>query len=118
MKISLHRIDCPKRGQPFGIWAEKFTSDLALGKEVTVRVSDTDRCGQIIAELILPNGRSLRYELVGAGVAWWIRMHFPHDLIFKALEAVAQITKRGLWADKNPVPPWEWPKMQRGKRKR
>ena len=27
------------------------------------------------------------------------------------LEREARAAKRGLWADPNPIPPWEWPKI-------
>ena len=30
----------------------------------------------------------------------------------------ARAAKRGLWADKNPIPPWEWRRIERGRRKR
>ena len=36
----------------------------------------------------------------------------------KALEAGAKAAKRGLWADKNAIPPWEWRKIERGRRKK
>lgn len=93
--VRLYGIDSPKWGQPFG-------------KEVEARASDTDRYGRIVGEVILPNGRNLSYELVGAGMAWWYRTDFPNDSILGAVEAVAQIGRRGLWAQENPIPPWEW----------
>jgi len=37
-KVRLHGIDCPEKKQPFGTRAKQYTSDMAFGKEVTVRV--------------------------------------------------------------------------------
>jgi len=108
VKVRLHGIDCPEKKQAYGMRAKQFTSDMAFGKEVTVRVKTTDRYGRIVGEVILPNGSSLNKELVHAGLAWWHHKFAPNDQTLKALEAEARTTKRGLWADKNRIPPWSW----------
>ena len=118
IKVRLHGIDYPERKQPYGTKAKRFTSDRAFRNEVTVYVKDTDRYGRIVGEVILPGGLSLNKELVYVGLAWWYRKYAPNDRTLKALEKGARAEKKGLWADKNPVPPWEWRKMQRGRRKR
>jgi hypothetical protein len=56
--------------------------------------------------------QSLQEVLVEAGFAWWYRKYAPKYKKLANLEAEAREMKRGLWADKNPVPPWEW---RRGK---
>ncbi|NIM99383.1 MAG: SNase-like nuclease, partial [candidate division Zixibacteria bacterium] len=105
VKVRLHGIDCPEKRQAYGTRAKRYTSDMAFGKEVTVRVKDTDRYGRIVGEVILPDGNSLNKELVYVGLAWWYRRYAPDDRTLKALEAGAREAKRGLWAEKNPVPP-------------
>jgi hypothetical protein len=64
VKIRLHGIDCPESGQDFGSRAKRATSELAFGKDVTVRPVDTDRYGRTVAVVVLPDGRSLNHELV------------------------------------------------------
>ncbi len=118
VKVRLHGIDCPEKKQPFGTKAKWVTSDLAFGKEVEVRIKDTDRYGRIVGEVILPDGVSLNKDLVHAGLAWWYRKYAPNDRTLKALEAGARDEKKGLWADSNPIPPWEWRKRERARRKR
>ena len=66
-KIRLHGIDCPEKGQPFGSKAKQFTSELVFGKTVTVHVTDMDRYGRTVADVVLPDGRVLNRELVAAG---------------------------------------------------
>jgi endonuclease YncB( thermonuclease family) len=56
VKVRLHGIDCPEKGQPYGTKAKQYTSEMAFGKEVTVQVKDTDRYGRIVSEVILPDG--------------------------------------------------------------
>jgi endonuclease YncB( thermonuclease family) len=116
VKVRLHGIDCPEKKQPYGTKAKRFTSDRAFRNEVTVYVKDTDRYGRIVGEVILPGGLSLNKELVYFGLAWWYRKYAPNDRTLKALETGARAEKKGLWADKNPIPPWEWRKMERGRR--
>lgn len=40
IKIRLHGIDCPEKGQAFGNKAKQFTADLVFGKTVTVDEKD------------------------------------------------------------------------------
>ncbi len=107
-RIRLHGIDCPEKRQPFGKRAKQFTSRLTYGKEVTVEDLGQDRYGRTIGEVILPDGRVLNRKLVKAGLAWWYRRYAPDDQTLKQLEQEARAAKRGLWADADPVPPWEW----------
>jgi endonuclease YncB( thermonuclease family) len=88
---------------------------MAFGKHVEVRVRDTDRYGRTVAQVILPGGKNLNHELVYAGFAWWYRKYAPNDRTLKALETGARAAKRGLWGDKNPIPPWEWRRGKRGR---
>jgi micrococcal nuclease len=108
VKIRLHGIDCPESGQDFGSRAKEATSELTFGKKVTIHPRDTDRYGRTVADVILPDGRSLNHELVSAGYAWWFRKYATNDRDLARLEADARTARRGLWAALNPVPPWDW----------
>ena len=52
--------------------------------------------------------------LVGSLVAhcwcWWYRKYAPGNAELEKLESEAREAQRGLWADPQPVPPWEWRK--------
>ncbi len=63
--------------------------------------------------MILPDGRVLNRELVRAGFAWWYRRYAPDDEMLAQLEQEAREAQRGLWADAEPVPPWEWRGMRK-----
>ncbi|NGZ03191.1 MAG: nuclease [Nitrospira sp. WS238] len=106
-RIRLSGIDCPEKKQPFGSRAKQFTSEHAFGKTVTVQPTGRAHRGRTIAEVILPNGRSLNQELLKAGLAWWFRS-YSKDMRLGTLEQEARLAKHGLWADPHPVPPWEF----------
>lgn len=112
-KIRLHGIDCPEKAQPFGTKAKQFTSEMVFGKTVAVQVTDTDRYGRTVADVILPDGRVLNRELVASGLAWWYRK-YSKDESLGQLEGKARSAKRGLWADPNPMPPWCYRKLKKG----
>ena len=97
-RIRLFGIDAPETGQDFGGRAKQAASGLAFGKQVTVRVRDKDRYGRTVAEVILPDGRSLNHELVKDGLAWWYRSYAPTDTELARLESEARTAKRGLWS--------------------
>jgi endonuclease YncB( thermonuclease family) len=110
VRIRLHGIDAPETGQDFGSRAKQAASDLAFGKQVTVRPVDQDRYGRTVAEVILPDGRSLNREMVRHGMAWWYRRYAPADRDLARLEADARAARAGLWSQPGAVAPWSWRK--------
>src|SRR2546426_7301545 len=114
-KIRLHGIDCPEKAQPFGTKAKQFTSAMVFGKMVRVLTHGRDRYGRTVADVILPDGGNTNQALVKVGLAWWYRQYAPHDDTLRELEKQARTTRRGLWADPNSVPPWEWRKQRKGR---
>ena len=100
-------IDAPEKGQPFANQARAFTFKLALKKTVTVREKENDRYGRTVAQIFLPDGRSLSQALVRAGLAWWYR-RYSQDQTLMMLEKKAKKAGIGLWSDPDPVPPWVW----------
>ena len=103
-KVRLAGIDCPELNQPYGQAAKRFVLQVAAQRTATIQVVTTDRYGRTVGEVVLPDGRSLNEELVRAGYAWWYRKYSDDAL----LEAEARGARRGLWAEMDSVPPWEW----------
>jgi endonuclease YncB( thermonuclease family) len=108
VKVRLHGIDAPETGQDFGARAKQAASSLAFGKHVTIRERDRDRYGRTVADVILPDGRSMNRELVRQGMAWCFRRYAPADTELARLEAEARKARVGLWSQPNPIPPWSW----------
>ena len=115
VKIRLYGIDCPEKGQAFGKRAKQFTSKMVYGKVVEVKVMDTDRYGRTVA-LVAVNKQILNEELLKAGYAW-VYYQYCHEMICHAwadYQFAAKLDKRGLWADPDPIPPWEF-RRKKGK---
>jgi len=113
VKIDLYGIDTPVKGQAFGNEAEQFTSRMVLGKVVEVEVPFRDRYGSMGA-LVRVEGVSLNEELVKGGLAWVYSQHCLNSICdhLHFIEMNARVYKRGLWADSNPVPPWEFGRQE------
>jgi micrococcal nuclease len=110
--IRFAHVDCPeiKKDQPFGQAAKKFTSDLCFGQIVTViNEGKYDRYKRLIGVIINEKNENINKELVKAGFAWHFKQ-FSTDSSFDDLELVARQNKIGLWAEENPIPPWNWRK--------
>lgn len=105
VRVRLHGIDCPESGQAFGRQARQYTSKLAFGRTVKVHVRGMDRYGRFVADVLLPDGSSLNRELVRAGLAWHY-VRYSMDRTLASLETEARASRRGLWVDARPVPPW------------
>jgi endonuclease YncB( thermonuclease family) len=108
VRVRLFAIDCPERKQPYHARAKEFTANLAFGEIVTVEPRGRDRYARVIGVVRLPDGRVLNSELVRFGLAWWFRKYAPRDRELERLENEARTARRGLWADSEPMAPWEW----------
>ena len=107
-RIRLNGIDCPEKGQAFGTRAKQAASELVYGKEVTLQTYGKDKYKRTIADVLLPDGTKVNHTLVKDGWCWWYRKYAPGDTVLEGLETEAREAKKGLWANPQPVPPWEW----------
>ena len=115
LRVRLAGVDCPEKAQPYGTRARQATAELAFGADVRVLEKEHDRYGRTVGEVVLGDGTTLNRELVRRGWAWWYRQ-YSKDRALGDLEIVARMERRGLWADLQPVPPWEWRARQHGER--
>ena len=111
-RIRLSGIDCPEKGQAYGKRAKQAASGLAFGKEVTIQAHGHDKYKRTLGDVLLPDGMNVNQELVKQGWCWWYQKYAPGDAVLEGLEKEAREAKKGLWADPQPVPPWEWRKRK------
>jgi len=110
-KIRLFGVDTPESHQDFGTRAKQFTSDMAFKKEVRVIPETTDRYGRTVGTVLIGTV-CLNEELVRSGFAWVYRQYCtkPECQNWLKLETEAKNGKKGLWAGKDPIPPWDFRK--------
>jgi endonuclease YncB( thermonuclease family) len=110
IRIRFANIDCPeiRNSQPFGKAAKQFTSRMCFGETVTVLDEGKfDRYHRLIAVIVNAKGENINKALVKAGLAWHYKK-YSTDAEYAALENVARQNKVGLWADNDPIAPWDW----------
>jgi endonuclease YncB( thermonuclease family) len=114
-RIRLQGIDAPERKQAFGNTSRKHLANLVAGKTVTVKWDKRDRYGRIVG-IVYIDGQDINLEQLKAGMAWFYR-YYQKELspenrkLYAQAEAEARGNKMGLWQDKNPMPPWEWRRL-------
>jgi endonuclease YncB( thermonuclease family) len=116
-KIRLAGIDSPEKKQPFGQHCKQSLSDLAYSRTVAVESSKLDRYGRVIGK-VLVDGEDANLEQLKRGCGWHYKKYqneqvLDDRLAYNAAEESARGNRVGLWADRDPVPPWEWRKARR-----
>ena len=111
-KIRLDGIDAPESGQPFGRASKQHLAALLANREAVADCSKVDRYRREVCR-VLVGGADAGLEQVRAGLAWFFRRYakeLPPDRRqqYADTEAQAKAERRGLWADAEPVAPWDW----------
>jgi endonuclease YncB( thermonuclease family) len=107
VKIRLVEIDAPEKAQAYGAASTQSLTELCLNKGATLEEQGKDRYGRTLARVHC-DGIDANKEQVRQGMAWVYRRYTSKDSPLYALEDEAKAARRGLWADSEPVPPWEW----------
>ena len=106
-RIRLHGIDAPERDQPYGDMATAALKYM-VGRSVYYVETDTDRYGRMVANLYhSKDGYDINASMVCAGYAWWYERYAPDSNLLEGCQEEAQQAPKGLWADDEPMPPWE-----------
>ena len=116
-RVRLANIDAPERshgrgrpGQPYSVQATKWLSDrLKRASGVSAKCVDQDRYGRRVCDFYR-DGAHVNKELVLHGLAWanTANPRYLRDKSVLAAQQEAQAAKRGLWADRQPIVPWNW----------
>lgn len=106
VKVRLAEIDAPEKAQAFGNSSKQALSALVFRKQVIVVEQGSDRYKRTIGR-VYQGDVDVSAEQVKQGMAWVYRK-YSKDKNLLPLEEDAKSQRLGLWADANPVPPWEW----------
>ena len=83
---------------------------------MTIHSHGQDRYGRTLASVDI-KGDDLAHRLVADGLAWHYT-RYSKDAGLAAVEQEARAARRGLWADREPAPPWAWRAGEKGRRRR
>jgi endonuclease YncB( thermonuclease family) len=112
IKVRLTEIDAPERKQPFGTRSRQSLAELRAGKDARIAEKGKDRYSRTLGRAYCA-GVDANAEQVRRGMACVYVKYAPKDSLLYAVQDEAQNSRRGLWQDAGPVPPWE---LRRSKR--
>lgn len=121
-KLRLAWIDAPESGMPFGHAARQALAARIFRQQVDFSPIDRDRYGRHVA-LIRQGLQDINRWQLEEGWAW----HYVHYARsgqpaaqfedYATAEAAARTAGRGLWQDRQPLPPWSWRAQRRPDRR-
>ncbi len=116
-KIRLMGIDAPEEKMPYGNRSNQSLSDLVFDRQVQVEYNKKDRYVRTVGKIIV-GGVDANLAQVKAGMALHYKNYqreqsFEDGSAYAQAEEEARVSRRGLWSDADPLPPWEWRKQKR-----
>ncbi len=109
IKVRLAEIDAPEKAQTFGKQSRESLLEMVGKKQVQIDSQAVDQYGRTVGSISV-DGRNVNQEQVKRGMAWEYS-HFHSDKTYIALQNEAQQSRRGLWSQSSPTPPWQWRKQ-------
>lgn len=109
MKVRLADIDAPEKDQSFGEAAKRSLVKMLAGRQVRVDPVAVDVYGRLVARLYTDDA-SVNEEMIRRGMAWEYSLNH-RNLEYLRLQDEARQARRGLWAQRDPVPPSQWRKL-------
>lgn len=107
-KVRLAGIDAPESSQDFGKVSREALASLVFGRTVEVTDQGRDRYGRWIGQVSV-DGVDVNRQMVATGNAWHYTA-YSNDSSLAQAQQQAQSQQLGLWAQQDPVPPWDYRK--------
>lgn len=122
IKVRLLGVAAPRRTQSFGEASRTHLANLTLNKNVRFESTQRKQGDILVGKLLVqpPDCRTCEPTLdvgiaqIASGMAWFAKPaanDVPSEdrARYEHAEFEAKIRRTGLWQDKNPLPPWQWP---------
>jgi len=111
-RIRIYGIDAPETGQPYSEKSRLYLANMIAGRVVTIEVKSNDKYGRKVAKVKTETINDVGLEMLRAGYAWHYS-HFDNTKAYVQAEQEAREKRVGLWADKNPVNPYEYRNLKK-----
>ncbi len=107
VRVRLAEIDAPERKQPFGNRSRQSLHELCHGKAAIVATDGKQHRDRMIGTVYC-DGIDANAEQVRRGMAWvYVRYALQASPLY-VLQDQARSARAGLWADPQPIPPWQF----------
>ena len=127
--VRLANIDAPEKSQRYGVVASNKLLELCCaGEQLWVEIVNVDRYGRIIANVWSPPyegapateanttiERSINYKMLALGLAHSSHVQEKYRKAILQVEHSAKVTHKGIWAEREVVPPQSYRNHQSGR---
>jgi endonuclease YncB( thermonuclease family) len=112
VRVRLAWVDAPERGQAFANASRQSLRELVAGRTVRVIERDVDRYGRTVGTVEV-DGLDVCLEQLQRGLAWVFERYIvdaPAETQreYREVQELARWERKGLWKDKDAIPPWEF----------
>jgi endonuclease YncB( thermonuclease family) len=107
VRVRLDGIDAPEWDQAYGKQSRRSLAQLCAAKDARVVARGKDHYGHTLG-VVTCAGVEANGEQVRRGMAWAYKRYVPMGSALYEVEAYARLRRIGLWADPQPVAPWDW----------
>jgi len=107
-RVRLWGIDTPERDQRYGSDATEALTEMLNNQQLYLETKDVDRYGRTVGVIYTADGNEVNLELVCDGHAWWYERYAKKATDYEQCQEDARKSQRGLWAEDDPVAPWDW----------
>lgn len=110
-RIRLWGIDTPEIDQRYGSHATAALTEMLYEQQLYLETKDVDRFGRTVGVIYTAGGDEVNLEMVCNGHAWWYERYAEKAIEYKQCQEDAHRNKRGLWAEEDPLAPWDWRRL-------
>jgi micrococcal nuclease len=111
LKIRLYGIDAPETKQSYGNKSKQALASMVFGKVITLKKTGNDKYGRTLG-IIHYRDTDVNAKMIEGGWAWHYK-HYNDESRLASLETKAKEAKLGLWAESQPIAPWEFRRQPR-----
>jgi len=106
VKVRLSEVDAPELKQAYGQRSRQSLVGMCFGMTAMVQEAGTDRYKRTVGRVTCA-GTDANTEQVRRGMAWVFDKYVSNPELY-GVQDEAKASRRGLWAESSPAPPWEW----------
>lgn len=119
-RIRLQGIDAPENDQSHGNASKEALTQWVLNRDVEVEHHQRDNYRRILGKILL-DGEDINLKMVREGMAWHYKRYqadqrWDDRWRYAWAQWRAQSEGKGLWAEPDPMPPWEYRRQERNPR--
>jgi endonuclease YncB( thermonuclease family) len=111
IRVRFGGIDTPEHGQTHSWRSRQALRELIRGKTVDLQCYKQDPRGRQVCR-VFSGRQDVGLQMVARGAAWHFTAFAKEQSTqerrdYAAAQAAARAAQRGIWASKDPMPPWE-----------